>query len=603
MKNKAIISLLLCIFLLAGCADDPVSGSDPSGATIVPGDNGTAQALLEDPASLFTDRDLSGTYDKAGAVTIRFEETAVSCDSGSVTVSGTTATITAAGTYILEGSCSNGAVAVQASKDDKVQLVLSGLTLSSETGAAIQVIQADKVFLTLAQGSGNTLSNGGSFASSGEDNVDGVIFSKEDLTLNGSGSLTVTSPAGHGIVSKDELTIAGGIYHITAASQGISGKDNVCIAAGSFTVSSGKDGIHAEHAEDASLGFVYIKDGTFTIDAQGDGISASSALQIDGGAYTIVTGGGSENGEDHTSSGWGDMPGGGGHRPGGRPGGRAATETTTEDSASIKGLKAATAMAVNGGTFNLDCADDAVHTNGNLAVTGGNFTIETGDDGFHADGSLTISGGTIAIKESYEGLEGLHITVAGGSIDITASDDGINAAGGTDESGFGGGRGDQFGGGFGGGMGGGMGGASNGSVTITGGSIRMFAGGDGIDSNGTLTMSGGNVTVHGPTMGDTAVLDYDTTAIISGGTFIGTGAMNMAQTFSSSENQGLISLSVGGNVPAGTRITLADPKGNVIIDVTPDQNFAIVILSSPDVKKGETYTVTVGESSGKFKAE
>lgn len=594
MKIKALFSIFLCVVLLAGCADDPASQSTPGTAV-----TGAAQTLVEDPSALFTDRDLAGTYDQAGAVTICFEESGAVCSGGNVTVTGTAVTITAAGTYILEGNCPNGTVTVNAAKEDKVQLVLKGLTLCAQSGAAIHVQQADKVFVTLAEGSENVLSNGGSFENADGSNVDAVIFSKEDLTLNGTGSLTITSPGGHGIVSKDELTVTGGTYQITAAAHGVTGKDNICIAGGVFTVASGKDGIHAEHAEDAALGFLYIQTGTFVIDAQGDGISASAFLQIDGGDYTIVTGGGSENGEDHTSGGWGDMPGGGGNRPGGRPGGRSTTEAAAEDSASIKGLKAGTAMAVRSGTFTLDCADDAVHANGSMTVSGGSFTVETGDDGFHADETLAISGGTIVIKESYEGLEGLHIAVSGGNISITSADDGMNAAGGTDESGFGGGRGDMFGGGF----GGGMGGASNGTITVSGGEIFIFARGDGIDSNGSLTISGGKVTIHGPTTGDTAVLDYDTTATISGGTFIGTGAMMMAQTFSASENQGVVSVSVGGNVAAGTQITLMDADGNVIIEATPDQSFAIVILSSPQIQKGETYTVTVGTASGEMKAE
>ena len=597
MKFKAIFCIFLCVILLAGCTDDPVSGSDP---TLSPGENGPAQTLIEDPSTLFTDRDLAGTYDKAGAATIRFSEDSVSCSGGGVTVSGTNVTITAAGTYILEGSCSDGTVAVYAAKDDKVQLVLNGITLGSETGAAIHVLQADKVFVTLADGSENALSNGGTFENADGSNVDAAIFSKEDLTMNGAGSLTVTSPGGHGIVSKDELTIAGGIYHITSASHGMTGKDNICISSANMTIASGKDGIHAENGEDATLGFVYIQDGTFTIDAQGDGISASYFLQIDGGTYTVTTGGGSENGEDHTSSGWGDMPGGGGNRPGGRPGGRSATETNAEDSASIKGLKAATAVAINNGIFTLDCADDAVHSNGSISVAGGSFTIETGDDGFHADESLAVSGGTVVITESYEGLEGLYIAISGGNISVISTDDGINAAGGTDESGFGGNRGDQFGGGFGGMMGGG---ASNGSLAISGGNVMIHAGGDGMDINGSLAIAGGSITIHGPTTGDTSVLDYDTTATITGGTFIGTGAMMMAQTFSSAENQGVISVSIRGNVAAGTKITLTDEKGNVVMEVIPDQSFAIVILSSPEVRKGETYTVTIGTSSGTFEAE
>ena len=597
MKTKAIISLFLCLLLLWGCGSatvgsDPTEGSKPPIGTLFPSQSGIA-----DVDTLFTDRDLSGTYDKEKAVRIHFEEGAVSAGNG-VTVTGTSAAITKEGTYIVTGSCSDGVLAVYVPKDAKVQLVLEGVTLCSKTGAAIHVIQADKVFVTLAPGSQNVLSNGGSFENDGESNVDAVIFSKEDLTINGSGSLRVTSPAGHGIVSKDELTMAGGSIAVTSASHGVSGKDNVCITATQLQIASGKDGIHGDNPEDAALGFVYIKDGNITIDAQGDGISASSILQIDGGVFDITTGGGSENGKDHTSDGWGGMPGG--NMPGGRPGGRAASQTDTEDSSSIKGLKATAALLVNGGVFTMDCADDAIHSNGNITVTAGTLTIESGDDGFHADETLHISGGTIVIAEGYEGLEGLDILVSGGDISITSSDDGINAAGGTDESGFGGNRGDGFGGGFGGMMGGG---ASNGSITISAGKVFIFAGGDGIDANGSLLISGGEVVIHGPTTGDTSVLDFDSSGIITGGTFIGTGGKMMAQTFTSSENQGVISVSVGSNVAAGTQILLRDSSGNVVLDITPNQNFAIVILSCPEIVKGETYTITVGTASGEFEAK
>lgn len=595
MHRKIYCFLLVLCCLLAGCVQETpnVSENTAPNATLAPQDPG------EDLSSLFTDRDLAGTYEVSGSTEIRFDGSKVTA-SAAVTISGSTATITQAGTYILRGSSDNGKVAVYAPKDAKVQLVLDGLSLTSADGAAIHVIQADKVFITLAQGSENALANGGAFADAEESGVDAVIFSKEDLTLNGSGSLRISSPAGHGIVSKDELTITGGTYTITAASHGLSGKDSVCVASADITIASGKDGIQAEHDEDTTLGYIYLRDGAYQITAEGDGISASSWLRIDGGSYAITTGGGYVNGEDHVSEGWGGMPGGPGGMPGGggRPGGRSAgTTATTEDSASIKGLKAGTGLQLYGGNFTIDSADDTIHANGNVTVAGGSFALSSGDDGIHADESLAISGGTIQISESYEGLEALYIAISGGTIDITSSDDGINAAGGTDESGFGGNRGDKFGG-FGGGMG-----SSNGSFAMSGGRIRIHAGGDGMDINGSLAIAGGSITIHGPTTGDTSVLDYDTTATISGGTFIGTGAMNMAQTFSASENQGLISVSVGGNVPAGTQITLADSEGNAVLSVTPDQSFAIVILSSPDIIKGEAYTITVGTASGSFRAE
>ena len=230
----------------------------------------------------------------------------------------------------------------------------------------------------------------------------------------------------------------------------------------------------------------------------------------------------------------------------------------------------------------------------------------TGDDAIHAEDTLTVTAGKIDISESYEGLEALHIDVQGGDIKLKASDDGLNAAGGTDQSGTEGGRDGMFGGGMGGGKLGGMGGHggmssnSNGSIKISGGTLYINSSGDGLDANGTLEISGGHTTVVGPTQGDTATLDYDKSGIITGGTFIGTGAQGMAQSFSDSE-QGVIAISVG-NQSAGTKIVLKDKSGKTIIEHSPELNFAVVILSSSDIKKGDAYTVTVGSESGEFKA-
>lgn len=242
----------------------------------------------------------------------------------------------------------------------------------------------------------------------------------------------------------------------------------------------------------------------------------------------------------------------------------------------------------------------------NILSNGGTFTVASGDDAFHGEETLTVTAGTIDITESYEGLEALDIRVEGGDITLVASDDGLNAAGGTDSSGTTGGRDGRFGGGPGGngggtgGNGGGMSSSSDGSIVISGGSLQINASGDGIDANGSVTISGGYTVVTGPTQGDTATLDYDVSAVITGGTFIGTGASGMAQTFSDSE-QGVVSVSTGSQ-SAGTAVTLADQEGNTLITCTPEESFQVVILSSPDLVSGETYTVTVGKASAEVEA-
>ena len=647
---KRIFALLLTLLLLlSGCTaqrtenssaieSGPPAGSAPeSSADDKPSSTPTtAPAVSGD--EMFTDRDCDPSYDESRSVLIELNGDSISCASNSVQVTGATAVLSKEGTYLLTGALNDGMIVVNANKRAKLQLVLKDASIHSETSAALYVLQADKVFVTLADGTENTLSNGGTFTAIDENNIDGAVFSKDDLTFNGSGSLTVTSPAGHGIVGKDDLVFTGGSFEIESASHGIEANDSVRVTGAAFNIASGKDGIHAENDDDVEKGFVYIKDGTFTISAEGDGIDAGSTMEIHGGEFDIVSGGGSENAEQKTSDFWGGFGGRGGmggfgggktdgkrggnkggmpgEAPGGRgmpggnmpdgeppeqPGGGFAefSDGSADDgSTSIKGVKASGDLTITGGSFVIDSADDAVHSNSSILFTGGTVQIKSGDDGFHADENLTVTGGTITITESYEGLEALHLEISGGEISVTATDDGLNAAGGTDESGFGGMRGGDNFGGFGGK--GGRGGASDGTILISGGTISITASGDGIDANGSLEITGGHITVTGPTQGDTATLDYDTTGVISGGTFIGTGASNMAQSFSDS-TQGVIAVGVG-NQAEGTQIILKDKAGNTILSHTPELPFQVVILSTPELTKGETYTLTVGSASDEIEA-
>ena len=606
MKKTRVWTLLLALcLLLSACGEkEPSAQPQPDSdtqQTQQTGQNGggdTAPDSGKDTAAadpdMFTDRDLRTSYDESKAAVITLNGSSAACTSNAVSAQGGTVTILDEGTYLLTGTLTDGQIVVDAPKDAKTQLVLRGVSVHSGSSAALYVKTADKVVVTLEGES--TLSCGESFAAVDENNIDGAVYSKADLTFNGSGSLTVTSPAGHGIVGKDDVVFAGGSYDITCASHGVDANDSVRCVDADFTVASGKDAIHAENTDDASLGFVYIQSGTFLLSAEGDGISAGGAMDILDGSFDITCGGGSENGTKQSSDNWGGF--GGGMMPGGFGGsmGGVSSTGTAEDSTSMKALKAAGKLSISGGIFAVDSADDAFHSNADLAVSGGSFEIATGDDGFHADENLTVSGGTVTVTESYEGLEGHHITVSGGKITLTASDDGINAAGGTDQSGSGG-R-DQFGPG---GMGGFGMGSGDGSVTISGGEIYMNASGDGIDANGTLEISGGYTVVCGPTQGDTAVLDYDKSAIITGGTFIGTGSTMMAQTFSEGSTQGVFAVTCGSQ-QAGSRILLTDAAGNAVVDYTPVLPFGLVVLSTPDMVSGAEYTITVGEASGTFAA-
>lgn len=569
---------LLCVFPFGACNPNP-SVFDPSavGKPSVEVDISYGKT----DADMFSSRDLDRDYDASGAVRLSLATDSITCASDAVKVEGSSATILKGGTYILSGKL-EGDITVFAGDLDKVHLVLDGVDIMS-TSASILVMNADKVFITLAQGSENILVNAGGFVPVGDVNVDGAIFSTADLSFGGSGKLEVYSFSGHGIVSNDDLVFTGGTYTVEATGHALKGNDSIRVCGQtSFTLTADKDALHAENNDDATRGFVYLSGGTYTAAAKGDGISASAHMQIKGGSYTLTTGGGHEYGKEHTDNGMGG-PGG----PGG-PGMPMPRTTDTDTSVSAKGLKAGTGLLIEGGTFTLDTADDALHSDATLVVKGGTLSVKTGDDALHADVTLAIFGGTLDVTASYEGLEAEHVEMLGGSVTLVCDDDGINAAGGNDESGMGGGFGGDFGHGGG-----------SGSVNVAGGVLYMQASGDGIDANGSFTMSGGKVTVCGPTQGDTAVLDFDKSAVITGGYFIGTGSYMMAQTFSPESTQGVIALSVGSQT-AGTRLTLSG--GDAAFDYTPALPFQILILSTPDMVKGEEYTVTVGELSAKFKA-
>ncbi len=343
----------------------------------------TVSTQTELAASAFSSRDLSGEYDAQGAVLISLEGGTASASSESVTVSGSTITITAAGTYIISGTLDNGSIIVNAGKEDKVQLVLNGAKIHSEDYAAIYVFQADKVFISLADGTENSLSNGGSFTQRDEHNVDGVIYSRDDVTLNGGGALTIASPAENGIVSKDELVITGGSYSVTAGGHALQGKDSIAISDGSFTLSSGKDALHSENSDDDALGTIYVCGGSFNISAADDGIHATSLLQIDGGKFEIAAAEGLES--TYILINGGDI-----------------SVTSGDDgiNASLKSSAYYHTVEINGGSITISMArgdTDGIDSNGNLIVTGGEINI-TGQSAFDCDGTITHTGGTITIN-------------------------------------------------------------------------------------------------------------------------------------------------------------------------------------------------------------
>ena len=635
-RRKKLLALFFAMALsmtaVAGCTGAKSStGNVVSSETETNAEETSAQseAGTFSSADMFTERDLAGTYEESGAVYVTLSDDGITGETDGVAINGQMVTITAEGTYIFSGTLSEGQIVVDAD-NAKVQIVFDNVDITCASSAAVYVKSAEKVFVTLAEGSQNTLRNTDEYVAIDDNNIDAVIFSKSDLTLNGTGSLTIVSAEGHGIVSKDDLKITGGTYDITAAGHALSGKDSVRIADGTFILTAEKDGIHAENADDEEKGYIYIADGDFTITSDGDGMDASNIVQIEDGTFDITAGGGAANSlKTHES----DVPGGpgggmpqNGERPDGesmpqmgeKPDGENMTEmgkrpdgttppekpsqtdqsdtadetaapdnatdhqsssaettedtTTDESGTSTKGIKAGGGMYLNGGTYQIDSADDSIHSNANITIADGTYTLATGDDGVHADDALIVNGGTITVTESYEGLEGLTVTINDGTIDITASDDGINTAGE--------------------------------KMELNGGYIHILAGGDGVDSNGDLTINGGEIYIDGPSDNGNNAIDYGdrSSAYVNGGTLVAIGSSGMAEVMSDSSKQKVLMIKLGEQMEAGN-VVLTDSEGNVIVSYTALKTYDCVIISTAEVESGATYTLTTSGTTTEVTAE
>ena len=629
--RKTAAACCIALLLLSGCGKTAGNvNSDTADSSAVTEQSGSEESAVSqgdtDIDSMFTDRDKEVGYDEEKCVAITLSDDGSSCDNTSVAIDGQTITITEEGTYLLSGSLSNGSVVVATDENVKVRLIFNGVAINNDSSAAIYVQSADKVFITLAPDSENMLSNGGTYEAVDDNNIDSVIFSKSDLTLNGSGSLTVTAKAGHGIVSKDDLVITGGTYAITAASQGLSGKDSIRILDGDFTIASGKDALYSENEDNAEKGFVYIAGGNFNLTASGDGISASGNMTLLDGMYTMTTGGGSENGKDHQEGGPGGSGGPGGmdnpgdnmmtsgerpkesrgemsdndqmmppsdnsqddtssdnsesadNRPTSssdnqQPSGQmmeqpdksdeeTETEDETEETTSRKGIKAKGNLIISGGTYTINAADDGIHSNSNITINGGTLAITSGDDGVHADGQVIVNDGTIAISESYEGIEGNEKILIVGGQITLTSSD----------DGF---NGD--------------------TIEISGGHTEIDAEGDGIDANGILTVSGGETYVSGPTGDGNSALDYETDAVITGGILVAAGSSGMAVNFGNNSTQGSVLVNMD-RQEAGTDIVLTDASGTELINWQTSKKYTSVVISCPGIAQGESYTLKAGTS-------
>jgi hypothetical protein len=524
---------------------------------------------------------------ETNAAFFSFSDTAVETKgvTDGYSLSGTAVTISAAGTYVFSGSCSDGSIKVAKGSGD-VTIVLNGLDLTALAEGTVPISLkggSTNVTITLVDGKENRLED----AVHGDETPKSVINASKNVTINGTGTLNVFGNHKNGIKTDADLTIESGVkLNVTAVDNGISADNSITIDGGTVNVNAKGDGIVSspDVNDDGSLskdGNIIINGGDITIDATEDGIQADNELTINGGTFDITCNGG-------------------------------YTTKLTSSTSSCKGLKGASMITVNDGTFTINAADDAIHGNGYVYLLGGDFKIATGDDGAHADTSLIIGEEegsddalNIQVTQSYEGLEAGTVYMYSGNVSVVSSDDGVNAAGGS-SNGSGGNTGDSFnpGGGFGGGPGGRPGSSNNWgnsssstgdySLNIYGGNLTVNAEGDGLDSNGALTISGGNVVVFGADCkgsgSDNSALDCDGTLQITGGTVLAAGSSQMANVPSNGGQTYL--LKKGTNVSSGKAINVVDSEGNAIYSVVTPKNVNHIIYSSPDITSSYSIQIT-----------
>jgi hypothetical protein len=489
-------------------------------------------------------------WDTTDLTSIEFNESTITVTGDGATVDGTVVTITSAGNYELSGSLFDGQVIVDTEDEDIVRVILNGVDIYCSSNAAIYVKEAEKTMIVLNEDTDNYISDGSTYSSEEED-ANAAIYSSDDLTIYGNGSLAVVGNYNDGITSKDGLIITSGTIEVNAVDDGIRGKDYLIINGGVITVVALGDGLKSDNDEDTAMGYVSIAGGTLNISAEGDGIQAETDVLVYDGELDIYAGGGSDE------------------------------SVSNDDSA--KGIKSGVSTIIYDGVLSVNAAEDGLHSDGDQIIYNGFIVVESGDDGIHSDNDLNIQDGDIYISESYEGLESASgdITIEGGNIYITASDDGINVSAGGDSSGSSKSTTSS---------------ASSYALNISNGFIYIYAGGDGLDSNDDMDITGGVMLVNASSSNSNSALDCDGTCSVDGGFLLALGMSQMAEAPASSSDQCAVLLNLNNTLSAGKLIHIEDADGNDLLTYKSLKSFDSVVFSSSELSKGSSYNFYYGGS-------
>ena len=527
-------------------------------------------------SAYFTTNDQNGSWDTTGAAVITLTGDGASISGNGAYVYDGNVVIAEAGRYVLSGSLEDGSIIVDAHDSSKVWILLDGVEINCSDDACIQVDQADKVFLTLAEGSQNILTSGSVYSDTAlSDGTDGAIFAHDDLTINGSGSLTVTAQYSHGISANDDLVITGGTITISAVDDAIHANDSIRIKDVAITVTAGDDGLLTSN--EVENGYLYIESGTLDITASGDGIHTTGDITVAGGEINISAG---DDGIHSDASVF-------------------VQSGTILISDCYEGIEALI-IDVSGGDVSINCEDDGFNANGGSSdMFGGGGQMGGGrNDGTFGHGGMRGSGtddGTTGERPTppemgEEGMSGEMPTppdmsgesmsggMPAGQETETASGSGQSSADTEDVETY---------------------------ISISGGNIRIVnevgQDADGLDSNGDIKISGGTIYISLLGTGSNCAVDYASesggVAEITGGTIIACGASSMAEGFDSTSSQASILYNTSTVAEAGTTLTVTDADGSVLLSWEVPCSFSSALISCPEMKVGGTYTVSAGGTS------
>ena len=535
----------------------------------------------------FTTNDQNSDWDTEGATVITLTGDGAEISGNGAYVNGQEVVITEAGRYVVSGSLSNGKITVDAHNSSKVWILLDGVDINCSDDACIRVDQAEKVFLTLAENSVNTLTSGSTYSDTAlQDGTDGAIFAHDDLTINGSGSLSVTAEYRHGIAANDDLVITGGTITIKAAADAIHANDSVCVKEAQITVDAGDDGIVTANEEEN--GYMYIESGTIDITSVGDGIHTTGDITIAGGSITIAAGDDGIHSDQFVYIEDGEI-------------------LINECYEGIEAL----IIDVSGGDITVYPEDDGFNANGGSSDMFG-FGGGPGQGGMQGSskeeglGQDTMQGSSKEEGLEQDGSDPVDMSSNGDSngqmeqtteeqppsIDVEEEKSTETAAEEIKSSEMPAEEEETY-------------------ISISGGTITIIndsgRDADGLDSNEDIRISGGTIYISLLGTGSNCAVDYGSesggVAEITGGTIIACGASSMAEGFSSTSTQASILYNTSTVADEGTTLALEDEEGNILLSWDVPCSFSSALISCPEMQVGNSYQVVIGDSTEELTIE